>query len=196
MLTYSNHLRRLVLPEYGRNIQNMVDHCVTIADREERNRCAHTIIAAMSTLVPASGDAAEYRRKLWDHLWIMSDFKLDVDFPFEHVDPEVFGDAPAPVRPERPGSMPYRHYGRLIPELVEKAVEMDEGEEREALVLMIANQMKKTLIASTNDSVEDARIFSDLRHLSHGAIALDPAVVHLHEFKQAPTPSGKKKKKR
>ncbi len=196
MLTYSNHLKRLVLPEYGRNIQNMVDYCVTIEDREERTRCAHSIIAAMHTLFPPTGDCDEYRRKLWDHLWIMSDFRLDVDYPFEHVDPQVFDDTPDPVKAERPGTMPYRHYGSLIPGLIARAAGMEEGEEREALVLMIADQMKKTLLASSNDGVEDARVFSDLRHISHGAISLDPATVHLHEFRQAPLPSGKKKKKR
>lgn len=104
MLTYTNHLKRLVLPEYGRNIQNMVDHCTTIADREERNRCAEAIIEAMLTLFPSQGDAVEYRRKLWDHLLIMSDFTLDVDFPFEHVAPETFDGGPAPFRPSAPAA--------------------------------------------------------------------------------------------
>ncbi len=196
MLTYTNHLKRLILPEYGRNIQNMVDHCVTIEDRDERNRCAASIVAAMLTLFPASGDPVEYRRKLWDHLYIMSDFRLDVDSPFEHVDPREFNPMPDPVPCERPGSMPYRHYGQYIPALVETAAAMEEGEERDALVMMLACQMKKAMLASVCDNVEDARIFSDLRHMSHGRISLDPANVQLPDYKQAPTPSGKKKKKK
>lgn len=196
MLTYSNQLKRLVLPEYGRNIQNMVDHCLTIEDRDERTACAHSVVEAMYTLFPPTGDPEEYRRKLWDHVLIMSDYKLDVDYPYEHVDPQVFADRPEPVEAMRPGSMPFRHYGRLIPQLIEAAVAMEEGEERDALILMIGNQMKKTLLASANDNAEDERVFADMRHLSHGAICVDPASMKLHEFKQAPTPSGKKKKKR
>lgn len=196
MLTYNNHLRRLVLPEYGRNIQNMVDHCVSIEDRNERNRCAESIVAAMLTLFPVQGDAESYRRKLWDHVMIMSDFKLDVDFPFGHVEPQVFDDRPTPVATAIASTMPYRHYGRFIPSLIESACAMETGEERDALVMLVANQMKKTLLASTIDNVEDARIFADLRAMSHGQINLDPEQVRLYDFKTAPTPSGKKKKKR
>lgn len=196
MLTYTNHLKRLVLPEYGRNIQNMVDHCVTIEDREERNRCAHTIIAAMLTLFPVTGDAEEYRRKLWDHLLIMSDFKLDVDFPFEHVNPAVFDARPEPVPCERPGFMPYRHYGNHIPRLIDAAASMPDGEERDALVYMVANQMKKTLTVDTNDTVEDARVFADLRHMSHGAINIHPETMELEDYKAIPAQTGKKKKKK
>lgn len=196
MLTYSNQLKRLVLPEYGRNIQNMVDHCLTVENRDERTRCAYAVVDAMHTLFPSTGDPEEHRRKLWDHVWIMSDYRLDVDYPYEHVDPEVFSDRPDAVEPMRPGSMPFRHYGRLIPQLIDAAASMEEGEERDALILMIGNQMKKTLLASTIDNADDQRVFADMRHMSHGAITVDPSVVKLNDFRQAPTPSGKKKKKR
>ncbi len=196
MLTYNNRLKKLVLPEYGRNIQNMVDYCTTIEDREERNICATTIIDAMMTLFPASGDIEEYRRKLWDHLAIMSDFTLDVDYPYEIVDRLVFGDMPEPVPAERPGSFPYRHYGRLIPRLIETAVSMEDGDERNALITLVANQMKKTLMAANPEGVDDRRVLNDLRAMSHGAIDADPERIYLHEFKQAPTPSGRKKKKK
>lgn len=196
MLTYNNKMRPLILPEYGRNIQNMVDHCVTIEDREQRNICARNIVSTMMTLFPTNGDAEEYRRKLWDHLLIMSEFRLDVDFPFEHVDPTVFDSRPDPVPCERPGSMPYRHYGEHIPRLIDTAVTMEPGEERDALVYMIANQMKKTLTAETFESVEDARVFSDLRHMSHGAINLFDSGTELEDYKATPAPTGKKKKKR
>jgi len=144
MLTYSNQLKPLVLPEYGRNIQNMVDYCLTIEDRDRRTESAYAVVDAMLTLFPAKGDHEEHLRKLWDHVWIMSDYRLDVDYPYEHVNPEVFADRPDAVEPVRPGSMPYRHYGRLIPRLIDTAAAMEEGEERDALVFMIANQMKKT----------------------------------------------------
>lgn len=196
MLTYNNRLKKLVLPQYGRNIQNMVDYCTTIDDREERNICASTIIDAMMTLFPANGDIEEYRRKLWDHLAIMSDFTLDVDYPYEIVDRRVFGDMPEPVPAERPGSFAYRHYGRLIPRLIETAVSMEDGDERNALITLVANQMKKTLMAANPEGVDDRRVLNDLRAMSHGAVEADPERIYLHEFKQAPTPSGRKKKKK
>ena len=98
MLTYTNHLKKLELPEYGRNIQNMVDHCLTIEDRAERTACANAIIKAMVALFPNNtADREEYRRKLWDQLFIMSDFRLDVDVPFEPVRPETFSGKPDPL---------------------------------------------------------------------------------------------------
>ncbi len=196
MLTYTNRLKKLILPEYGRNIQNMVDYCTTIEDRDERNICAATIVDAMQTLFPATGDADEYRRKLWDHLAIMSNFTLDVDYPYELVDRRVFGDKPDPVPAERPGSFPYRHYGRLIPRLIDTASAMEPGEERDALVTLIANQMKKTLMANNPEGVDDMRVLNDLRAMSHGVIEADPEHIYLHEFKHAPTPSGRKNKKK
>lgn len=196
MLTYNNHLKQLVLPEYGRNIQNMVDHCLTIEDRQERTACAYAIVNAMLTLFPVQGDAAEYRRKLWDHFYIMSDFKLDVDSPYDAPEPHAFDDGPDPVPGERPGTMPYRHYGHFIPRLIAAACDMEPGEERDALILMIASQMKKTLLTTHSEGVEDARVFSDLRTMSHGAINLTAADLKLNEYITPPTPSGKKKKKR
>lgn len=196
MLTYNNHLKKLILPEYGRNIQNMVDHCLTIEDREERKLCAESIINAMTILFPPTGDVREYRRKLWDHLAIMSDFQLDVDLPFELVRPEVFDAVPDRIDLADSAPIRYRHYGLFVQQLIEKAAEMEPGEERQALELLIANHMKKLMLAVNREGVEDAKIFKDLRMMSHGAISLDPEFVHLHEFKQAPTPSGKKKKKK
>lgn len=197
MLTYNNHLKRLVLPEYGRNIQNMVDHCLTIEDRQERNAAANRVFDAMLTLFPSNGDAEEYRRKLWDHIWIMSGFSLDVDYPFEHVDVKVFTDKPEPLRPERPGLTPFSRYGQHIPHLIETAMVMENGEDRDALVLMIANQMKKVLVETSPDgTAEDMRVFADLRTMSKGVFTLTPDVLKLADYKPTPAAPGKKKKKK
>lgn len=196
MLTYTNRLKKLILPEYGRNIQNMVDYCIGIEDRAERNFCAATIVDSMEILFPATGDREEYRRKLWDHLAIMSDFQLDVDYPVEPVDRRVFDNGPEAIEPMRPGTMPMRHYGRIIPAMVDVACSMPEGDERDALITLVANQMKKTMMADSPDSVNDMRILKDLRAMSHGAIEADPERIRLVDFKTAPTPSGKKKKKK
>lgn len=196
MLTYTTHLKKLILPEYGRNIQRMVDHCLTIEDRYERTRCAATIVKTMETLFPIQGNTDAYRRKLWDHLAIMSDFQLDVDVPFELIRPENLDNTPSHIDYDQ-GDFNYRHYGLLTQRAVAHASEMPEGDERDALVLLLANHMKKLMLAVNSDGVDDEKIFKDLREMSHGAISLRPENVKLHEFKVAPAPAtGKKKKKK
>lgn len=196
MLTYTTHLKKLILPEYGRNIQRMVDHCLTIEDRYERTRCAATIVKTMETLFPIQGNTDAYRRKLWDHLAIMSNFQLDVDVPFELIRPENLDNTPSHIDYDQ-GDFNYRHYGLLIQRAVAHASEMPEGDERDALVLLLANHMKKLMLAVNSDGVDDEKIFKDLREMSHGAISLRPENVKLHEFKVAPAPAtGKKKKKK
>lgn len=195
MLTYTTQLKKLVLPEYGRNIQRMVDHCLTIEDRYERTRCAATIVKTMEALFPIQGNADAYRRKLWDHLAIMSDFALDVDVPFELVGRNTLDDQPEPLTYDQ-GPLDQRHYGLLLQRSIQAASEMPEGEERDALVMLIANHMKKLMLAINPDGVEDEKVLKDLRFLSNGAINLNPAEVTLHEFKAAPAPAGKKKKKK
>ena len=195
MLTYSTHLKKLILPEHGRNIQRMVDHCLTIEDRYERTRCASTIVKTMELLFPVQGNADAYRRKLWDHLAIMSDFSLDVDLPFELVSKSSLDDRPQLLSYEQ-GPLDYRHYGLLLQRTIATAAQMEEGEERDALILLLANHMKKLMLTVNPDGVDDAKIFKDLRILSQGAINLNPDEVSLHEFIAAPSPTGKKKKKK
>jgi hypothetical protein len=195
MLTYTTQLKKLVLPEYGRNIQNMVDHCMTIQDRDERTRCAKTIIAAMNVLFPTNGDPEAYTRKLWDHLAIMSDFQLDIDWPYEQIKPDILVTQPDKLH-YQPDNVKYRQYGLYLPKMVSKAAAMEEGEDRTALIMLLANQMKKLMLAVNKDGVDDIKIFKDLRLMSNGAISLDPETVHLHDFKQAPVQTTKKKKKK
>ncbi|WP_289861800.1 DUF4290 domain-containing protein [uncultured Duncaniella sp.] len=195
MLTYNTQLKRLVLPEYGRNIHQMVDHCLTIEDRDERTRCAHSIIASMSKLFPKIREEEDYQRKLWDHLAIMSNFKLDIDYPTEPLMAEKFTSAPSKV-PYTAGHIRYRHYGKDIELMINRAVSMEEGPERDEFVMLIANHMKKLLLSVTTDGVDDSKIFKDLADYSHGILRLDPQTVRLHEFKIVAPPSNKKKKKR
>ncbi len=196
MLTYNTGKPRLILPEYGRNIQQMVDHCLTITDREERTACAHSIVSAMLKLFPKIREQENYMQKLWDHLAIMSGFGLDIDYPVEiiHADPQE-------SRPDRvPYSghhIRYRHYGKDVELMVARALEMPVGPERDELSLLIANHMKKLLLAVSKDSVDDAKIFKDLAEYSHGEIRFNPETTRLHDFQIiAPPASGKKKKKK
>ncbi len=195
MLTYNTKLKKLILPEYGRNIQRMVDHCLTIEDRDERSHCARSIIRSMGNLFPELRDPENNHQKLWDHLMIMSDFKLDVDFPCEVITADVLQTQPEPIIRE---TLPikYRHYGHMLPLMIKKAAALDPGEERDALVLYLANHMKKLMLAVNKDGVEDEKIFRDLYEMSDGLISLDPKEKHLHMFQEAPQPVGKKKKKK
>ncbi len=195
MLTYTTQLKKLVLPEYGRNIQRMVDHCLTIEDRAERTRCAATIVKTMEILFPVQGNADAYRRKLWDHLAIMSDFALDVDVPFEFINKSSLDDVPSPILYDQ-GPIEQRQYGLMIQRAIDTAAQMEPGEEKDALVLLIANHMKKLMLALNPDGVDDVKIFKDLHMMSRGEITLYPDTTQLLEFKVAPAPAGKKKKKK
>ncbi|MDE7153382.1 MAG: DUF4290 domain-containing protein [Muribaculaceae bacterium] len=194
MLTYNTQQKELLLPEYGRTIHKMVEHCMNIENRDERNLCAQSIIKAMGNLFPALRDGEDNRRKLWDHLAIMSDFKLDIDYPYEIIKPDSLQTKPDKISYSQ-NSFAYRHYGKNIIGSIEKAAQMEPGEERDALVSAIANQMKKVMLANS-DSVEDERIYNDLLHISHGAIRANRENCILNEYKLPPQPTGKKKKKK
>ncbi len=195
MLTYNTQLKQLILPEYGRNIQKMIDLCLTIEDREERNACAHAIINAMGNLFPALRETEESRNKLWDHLAIMSDFNLDIDYPCNVIQRETLDTIPETIPYVSPING-RRHYGRHILSMIQRAAEMPEGEERDALVYLLANQMKKTaLIEGENDSYDDIRVFADIAALTHGQIRLDPENCRLCDF-DIVRPASKKKKKK
>ena len=194
MLTYNTQQRRLVLPEYGRNIQKMVDHCLAIEDREERTRCAHAIVGAMANLFPELR-SADNSHKLWDHIMIMSDFRLDVDFPCEVIAREQLASRPERVDYTQ-APMRMRHYGRIVQQMVEKVRQMPQGPERDEVILLVANNMKKQMLAVNPDGVEDARIFKDLADMTRGEIRLNPAETSLHQFRAAPVASAKSKKKK
>ena len=159
MLTYNSQLKKLALPEYGRNIQQMVDYCCTIEDREERNKCAYSIINTMSNLFPQLNQEADFRHKLWDHLAIMSDFKLDVDYPYEVVKPENLETKPQPVG-YKLESIKMRHYGKIVDQMIQRACEYPEGDEKEALVMLIANHMKKLIYQINNETPPPTRCMS------------------------------------
>lgn len=201
MYNYNTQLKKLALPEYGRNIQQMVDYCCTIPDKDERTRCAYTIIKTMGNIFPQLRDEADYKHKLWDHLAIMSDFKLDIDYPYEIVKEENLETKPEPVK-YKLEHIKMRHYGKIIERMIERACEYLEGKEKDALIMLIANHMKKVIYLINKEDVEDAKIFKDLAFYSHGKINLDPATHSLHQFKEATAAtapknaSNKKKKKK
>lgn len=194
MLTYNTKRNQLILPEYGRNFQNMLDHCLQIEDREERTLCARSIIDAMSVIFQPQGDKYLHRLKLWNHLAMMSDYRLDVDLPFELVRPDEFEHKPEVVA-HGSGQAKRKVYGCHLELMVSEAAKMPEGEERDELIFLLANQMKKLLLAINPEGVEDEKVFRDLYDMTEGKIRIYPEDMKLHEFKLPPSPGKKKKKK-
>ena len=168
------------LREYGRSVQNMVDHALTIEDREERQRCANTIVNIMGGMFPHLRDVPDFKHKLWDHLAIMSDFKLDIDYPFEIVKREELEMKPGKIAyPDK--AIRYRHYGRFLESMIKKLSEMEEGEEKQALLQLLAVQMKKNLNNWNKEGIEDQKIVDDLREYSNGAINLKVEDLRLND---------------
>lgn len=178
----TSHGDRLIFPIYGRNIQEMVEYCVSIEDREERQRCAETIVRKMENFSPLNKDREDYRQVLWDHLFIMSGFRLDVDFPYPVIKEEEYGkkhsghlDNDHQYRPQ------FRHYGRAVERMVAIAAALPEGEERLELSKKIAIQMKKDYLNWNSRGVSDSKIFTELYDLSKGKLYLDELMFHLPE---------------
>ena len=170
-MEYNTQRKKMELPEYGRSVQNMVDHALTIEDREERQRCANTIVNIMGGMFPHLRDVPDFKHKLWDHLAIMSDFKLDIDYPFEIVKREELEMKPGKIAyPDK--AIRYRHYGRFLESMIKKLSEMEEGEEKQALLQLLAVQMKKNLNNWNKERIEDQKIVDDLREYSNGTIDL------------------------
>lgn len=177
-MKYNTQEKNLPMPEYGRAVQKMVDHAVTIEDRAERQRCANTIVAVMGNMFPQLRDMPDFKHKLWDHLAVMADFKLDIDYPYELVKPEHLH--PTPQRLSYPkGNIRYRHYGRCVEEMIKKACDMPEGEERNELLRLIAAQMKKEYVLWNKEGVEDSKIIEDICEYSNGMIRLNESELNL-----------------
>ncbi|MFC2081286.1 DUF4290 domain-containing protein, partial [Bacteroidota bacterium] len=153
----------------GRNIQKMVEYTVQIEDREARNKAAQAIIAIMGNLNPHLRDVSDFKHKLWDHLFIISNFELDIDSPYEKPTPEILFEKPKPV-PYSEYNIKYKHYGKIIELLIKEASGFEEGPEKDALVKLIANHMKKCYLTWNREVVSDDVIFQDLKKLSGGTI--------------------------
>lgn len=163
----------LAIPEYGRHIHKMIQQVLAEEDKEERNKQAQAIIGIMGNLNPHLRDVADFQHKLWDQLFIMSDFKLDVDAPFPKPDAEVLAAPPTPLA--YPQSFPkYRFYGNNIKGMIDVIVEWEEGDLKQALVYVIANHMKKCFLNWNKDTVDDKVIFGHLAELSDGKIVINP----------------------
>lgn len=175
-LDYNTKREKLLMPEYGREIQKMVDVAVALPTKEERLRCAKSIVRLMETKVPQIRENSDYEQTLWDHLFLMSDKQLDIDWPFDVSGAEKFHNKPAPM-PLPQGDIRLRHYGKLVCELLERLKTMPDGAERDELIRLTANQMKRDLIQWGHGSMDDEKVADDMARLTDGAVQLD-----LHHF--------------
>ena len=170
-IEYNTSREQLIIPEYGRHIQKMINHASSRESKEERNKLARAIISIMGNLQPHLRDVPDFQHKLWDQLFIMSDFKLDADSPFDKPSKEELNTKPDPLY--YPQNYPkYRFYGNNIKIMIDEAVKWKEGEMKEALIYTIANHMKKCFLNWNKDTVTDAVIFNHLFELSEGKLNL------------------------
>jgi hypothetical protein len=173
-MEYNTDQPKMIIPEYGRNIQKMIDFAITVKDREERNRVARAIIDVMGQLNPHLRDVTDFKHKLWDHIFIISEFRLDVDSPYPKPTPETFQTKPERVSYPS-NDIRYKHYGKNVENIIAKAKNYEEGPERNALVEQIANLMKRSYLTWNRDSVNDEVILKQLDELSKGKLKLADA---------------------
>ena len=170
-MEYNTNRTKLLMPEYGRNIQQMVEYCKSLPSKEERNEVAKTIVEFMGQRNPHLRDEENYKHKLWDHLYILADYDLDVDAPYPFPTKDELDQKPN--RMDYPSfENEYKFYGKSILQLIDKAIELEEGEEKEALIQVIANNMKKSYNVYNKEHVQDEVIFRHLKELSQDKLDL------------------------
>ncbi len=174
-MEYNTSRPKLVISEYGRHVQKMIDHALTVKDRDKRTKLAHHIVNIMAILKSQNKDSNDFKQKLWDHMFLISDFKLEVDSPFPKPEKTRFEKKPDPVKyPEN--NIKYRHYGRNMFNIIQKASEKEDGPEKEMLVKRIANHLKKSYVYWNKEPINDEIIAAHLYEISNHKLSLDSDV--------------------
>ena len=196
-LDYNTQREKLVMPEYGREIQKMVDVAVGLPTKEERNLCAQTIIRQMENKNTQLRTTPDYEHTLWDHLYLMSHKQLDIDWPYDVNEAEKILSKPQPMaHPIHDEQAHLRHYGRLLTQVFEKLKTMPEGKERDELVRQTANQMKRDLMAWGHGSIEDEKVADDLARYTDGKIQLDLSSFRFERISVVEANEGGKRKRK
>ena len=198
-MEYNTLQKKLILPEYGRHVHMMVQHAVQIEDREQRNVAAHTIIGVMGNLMPHLREVPDFRHKLWDHLCIMSEFKLDIDAPYPTPQPEELDEKPNTV-PYTQSHVRQKHYGKILVEMIREAGRMEDSPLRDSLIQLLATQMRKSYTAWNRSEINNEQIVQDIWDISDGKIQLNPESIQFTEpvkdVSKAPQGQGSKNRKR
>ena len=196
-LDYNTQREKLIMPEYGREIQKMVDHAISLPTKEERMKCARAIVHQMENKTPQLRDSSDYQQTLWDHLYLMSHKQLDIDWPFDVSNAEKILSKPQPLAHPKPNAQSRQcHYGHLLMEVFEKLKTMPEGEERDELVRITAIQMKRDLASWGHGSMDDEKVADDLARLTDGKIQIDPRSIRFERIAPVAQNEGKRGKRR
>lgn len=182
-LDYNTHREKLIMPEYGREVQKMVDYAVSLPDKDERQKCAETIISVMDRMMSHNRNNIGYKQKLWDHLAIMSSFKLDIDYPCDVSQALAIASKPEPMKYPMT-RIRVRHYGHLMLETLETLKQMEPGEERDELARLAAEQMKRNLDQWGHGATNYEKVVDDIARLTDGIIQLDAQELQNSRFSQ------------
>lgn len=178
-MEYNTSLPTMKIAEYGRNVDRMIEYCLTLADRDERTRCARSIVRVMAILNPQMKEYGDYEHKLWDHLMIMSDYKLDVDSPYPKLERAAMIAAPERV-PYPQSNIRFKHYGKILEDLLQKAMKEEDPKNRELFTEQLAQLMKKHYLNWNRDSVNDQLIVEQLENLSGGKLKVSEQFRFMH----------------
>jgi hypothetical protein len=198
MMEYNTTRNELVISEYGRNIQKMIEYTLTMEDRVKRTRAAFLIVDVMAQMHPQVKDTVDFKQKLWDHLHHISDFRMDVDCPYPKPTKQALEAKPEKI-PYQENNIKFRQYGKNLQRIIEKAIELEDGKEKDAFVKAIANHLKKSYLNWNRDSVNDKLIFEHLELLSEGKLKLaeNARLLHTDEIlsrgSSSSTPARRKK---
>ncbi len=196
-MKYNTQREKLQMPEYGRGIQQMIEYAVMIEDRAERQRCAESIFSVMMDMQPQLREQPDYKHRIWDHIAYISNYRLDIDYPFEITRLGNEAQKPEPMKyPMK--EIRQRQYGHLIEEALKLLAEMPEGEARDELLAQVANQMKQSLFIWNRDAMDEEKVESDIAHYTDGKVKLDLENFHFAPVQTLPRQDGggKKKKKK
>ena len=183
------------MPEYGRGVQDMIEHAVALPDRTERQRCAESIFNIMANMQPQLREQPDYKHRIWDHMAYISGYRLDIDYPVEITRLGEEGEKPQPV-PYPMKKIRQRQYGYLIEESLRQLAEMPEGEERDGALALVANQMKQSLFNWNRDAMDDEKVAADISYYTQGRVRLDLSTFRFAPVQTLPKQDGSSKKKR
>ena len=194
-MEYKSSLNKLILPEYGRNVQKLVENAVQIEDKEEREKYVEKIITLMGRMYPYLRDLRDFKHKLWDHLVIMSNFKLEVDSPYPKPDTTTFSGEPEKI-PYRSKNFKYKHFGRNIIDMLNYAADLKDEEEKALLTALLANHMKKLFLTWSKDIVADDFIFQKISELTKGNLEISKDIILSDSHKLVNKQQQQQRKKR